>query len=43
MTPHARHIAALVTAAKKAPDKTKLKAKIKKVKQTYAWNKFLAQ
>ena len=43
MTKPARHIAALTNAAKKAPDKTKLKAKIKKVKQNYAHLNWLAQ
>ena len=43
MTKPDRHIAALVNAAKKATDKSKLKAKIKKVKQQYAYFKWLAQ
>ena len=43
MTKPDRHIAALVNAAKKAQDKTKLKMKIKKIKQQQSHLNWLAQ
>lgn len=43
MTAFEKHIAALTTAAKKAPDKAKLKAKIRKVKQKKANYNWLSQ
>ena len=43
MTLFDKHIAALTTATKKAKDKTKLKEKIKKIKQMKSWNNFLSQ
>jgi len=43
MTKHDKYIAALTTAAKKATDKTKLKEKIRKIKQDKARMDWLAQ
>jgi hypothetical protein len=43
MTPQTKLITALTTAAKKAPDKRKLKAKIKKIKAREAHFNWLSQ